>query len=351
MGRLLNRFGFYEDGKRRLLCGVLCMALLFLTAVAAHADAPGSIDECAKIEDNAKRLKCYDELAGRRAAPIGPAGVSVLGTKPESHAKLSYLERLWELNKEAPRGSFPISTYRSNYLLPITYVESPNEEPIREADAGKGLTNTEVAFQISIKTKLKQDIFGYNMDLWVAYTQRSFWQFYNFSDSSPFRETNYEPEMLLNFRLNHDLHWLKVRFINVGVNHQSNGQSDPLSRSWNRVVANFGFERDNLALILKTWLRIPEGAGNDNNPDIERYLGYGELWSYYFWNDSRFGLMVRNNFDFYKNRSALQLEWSYPLVQRISLYVQYFNGYGESMLDYSHNINRIGIGFIVKDWD
>jgi phospholipase A1/A2 len=342
---------FCADCKRLLFCGALCMVLLFLISVAARADISESIEECAKIEDKAIRLKCYDGTAGRTEAPIEPAGVSVSGTKPESQVKLSYLERLWELNKDAPRGHFPISTYRSNYLLPITYVESPNEHSIQEADAGKSLTNAEVAFQISIKTKLRQDIFGYDVDLWFAYTQRSFWQFYNFSDSSPFRETNYEPEMLLNFRMNRDLHWLKLRFINVGINHQSNGQSDPLSRSWNRVAANFGFERDNLALILKTWLRIPEGARNDNNPDIERYLGYGELWSYYFWNDSRFGLMLRNNFDFYKNRSAVQLEWSYPLVQRISLYVQYFNGYGESMLDYKNNINRIGIGFVIKDWD
>ena len=327
------------------------MALLFLMAPAARADVPKHIGDCVNIEESTKRLKCYDDLAGRKAAPIEPADAAVSGTKPESQAKLSYLERLWELNKESRRGKFSISPHRSNYILPITYVDSPNEQIIRETDPGKELKNIEVAFQLSFKAKLWQDIFGQNMDLWVAYTQRSFWQFYNYTDSSPFRETNYEPEILLNFRTDYDLHWLKSRFINVGVNHQSNGQSDPLSRSWNRVVANFGFERDNLALILKTWLRIPESAEDDDNPDIEDYLGYGELWAYYFWKGNRFGMMVRNNFDFGKNRGAVQLEWSFPLFDRISGYIQYFNGYGESTLDYSHNINRVGFGFIIKDWD
>lgn len=350
MRRLLNLYGF-RPYYRQLVCTTLCIALLFLIAVTAHADVPKSIDECAKIEDNTERLKCYDELAGRKAAPIEPAAANVSETKPESHAKLSYLERLWELNKESRRGKISISPHRSNYILPITYVESPNEELLQKAHPGKELKNTEVAFQLSLKAKLWQDIFGQNMDLWVAYTQRSFWQFYNYADSSPFRETNYEPEILLNFRTDYDLCWLKSRFINVGINHQSNGQSDPLSRSWNRFVANFGFERDNLTLILKTWLRFPESAEKDDNPDIEDYLGYGELWAHYFWKGNMFGIMVRNNLDFDKNRGAVQLEGSFPLFERISGYIQYFNGYGESLLDYNHNINRVGLGFIIKNWD
>lgn len=350
MGRLLNRCGFCPH-QSRLVCGTLCIALLFFIAVTARAEVADRIAECVKIEDDTRRLKCYDELAGRKATPIEPAAAAVSGTKPESQAKLSYLERLWELDKESHRGRFSISPHRSNYILPITYVESPNEQLIWNTDPGKELKNIEVAFQLSFKAKLWQDIFRQNMDLWVAYTQRSFWQFYNYADSSPFRETNYEPEILLNFRTGYDLLWLKSRFINVGINHQSNGESDPLSRSWNRFVANFGFERDNLALILKTWLRIPESVKNDDNPDIEDYLGYGELWTYYFWKGNRFGIMVRNNFNFSKNRGAVQLEWSFPLFERISGYIQYFNGYGESMLDYNHNINRVGLGFIIKDWD
>jgi len=189
------------------------------------------------------------------------------------------------------------------------------------------------------------------VDLWFGYTQQSFWQLYNFEDSSPFRETNYEPELLLNVRTRFDILGLTGRFINVGINHQSNGQSDPLSRSWNRIVGSVGLERKRFSLLVKGWYRIPESSKDDDNPDIEKYLGYGEIWGYYFLKEHRFGAMLRNNFSVHHNRGALQVEWSFPLLEWVSGYVQYFLGYGESLLDYDHRVNRIGIGLILKEWN
>jgi phospholipase A1 len=203
---------------------------------------------------------------------------------------------------------------------------------------------------LSLKVKLWQDILGQKMDLWFGYTQRSFWQFYNFEDSSPFRETNYEPELLLNFRTDYDILGLRGRFVNLGFNHQSNGRSRPLSRSWNRAVMNFGFERDAFSFLLKAWYRVPESAEDDDNPNIEKYLGYGEIWVYYFLKKHRIGLMLRDNLSFHTNRGALQVEWSFPLFERIAGYLQYYVGYGESLLDYNHSVNRIGIGLILVDW-
>jgi phospholipase A1 len=189
------------------------------------------------------------------------------------------------------------------------------------------------------------------VDLWIAYTQRSFWQLYNFANSAPFRETNYEPEALLNFRTRFSLLGLKVRFVQVGINHQSNGQTEPLSKSWNRVVANVGLERGDFSLLLKGWYRLPESLENDDNPGIYKYMGYGEVWGYYFLKKNRFAVMLRDNLDFGANRGAIQLEWSFPLFAPIAGYVQYFLGYGESLLDYNHRVSRIGIGFILMDWD
>jgi phospholipase A1 len=198
---------------------------------------------------------------------------------------------------------------------------------------------------------------GKDMDLWVAYTQLSFWQLYNSAFSSPFRETNYEPELLLNIRTDYDLlglGLLKGRIVNLGINHQSNGRSEPLSRSWNRVVANFGFEKGGFNLLLKSWYRIPENARDDDNPDISKYMGYGEAWGIYYWNKHRFAAMLRNNLRPGDNRGAVQLDWSFPLSflrnDRISGYIQYFNGYGESLLDYNKSVNRIGIGIMLTDW-
>jgi phospholipase A1 len=219
---------------------------------------------------------------------------------------------------------------------------------LQEVDPTKTLTKPEVAFQISFKARLWRDIFGQDMVLWFAYTQRSFWQLYNFDDSSPFRETNYEPEVLLNLCTRFSVLGLKARFIQIGINHQSNGQSEPLSRSWNRIVVGIGIERGDLSLLLKGWYRIPDA--DDDNPGLTHYVGYGEVWAYYFLKRHRLGIMVRDNLNFRENRGAIQLEWSFPLFAMVGGHVQYFLGYGESLLDYNHRVNRIGIGFILSDW-
>ena len=116
------------------------------------------------------------------------------------------------------------------------------------------------------------------------------------------------------------------------------------------MVANAGFERDGVIVVLNGWYRIPESARNDDNPGIERYLGYGQINVDSVWRGHRFGLFLRNNLRSRGNKGALQLEWSFPLILRVSGYVQYFNGYGESLLDYNASANRIGIGFILRDW-
>jgi len=85
-------------------------------------------------------------------------------------------------------------------------------------------------------------------------------------------------------------------------------------------------------------------------------MGYGELWGTLYWKNQRFALMLRNNLRS-ENKGAVQLDWSIPLssfneslAKKISLYVQYFNGYGESLLDYNTSINRISAGLMLADW-
>jgi phospholipase A1 len=315
------------------------VAFVILISVAAAGAAelsPGDgTGACAGISDDRERLECFDRLSGRASGEREPP---------------SRLSRLWELDAESRRGKFAVSPYRSSYILPYTWNATPNEGPVRAAEPDRTVQHEEVKFQFSFKTKLWEDVLGRDIDLWAAYTQLSFWQFYNFDDSAPFRETNYEPELLLNLRTDYCLLGFRGRYVNAGFNHQSNGRAEPLSRSWNRAVANAGFERDGLAVVLTGWYRIPEAESEDDNPDIERFLGYGQVGFDAVWRGHRFGLLLRNNLRGRGNKGAVQIEWSFPLIRRVSGHVQYFNGYGESLLDYNASANRIGIGFVLKEW-
>lgn len=326
------------------LFSVLIALLFVIPGSFCSAADPCALEDCSCIKDDQKRLECCNERAKR-----------------EPCSKESYLSKLWELDVCKPRGRFTFIPHRSTYLLPFSHNTSANETLIQQASPGRDVLDTEVHFQLSLKVKLIQDIFGKNWDFWFGFTQRSFWQLWNFEDSSPFRETNYEPEFLLNWRINIDRFGIKLHTINFGLNHQSNGQSEPLSRSWNRIVGNIGLEKGDFTLLVKTWYRIPEKEESDDNPNIEDYMGHGEIWGYYLFNGKkdkkdeyskahRFGIMLRNNLKFSDNRGAIQLEWSFPLLKHVSGYIQYFNGYGESLLDYDDSTNRISVGFILPDW-
>jgi phospholipase A1 len=289
-------------------------------------------------------------MAGRKPKVV-PARITPAEPSPAQPGGPSYLSWKWQLDEESRKNRYPISSYRQNYLLPFTYNFTQNTQLYNAIDPTWDVQEAEAKFQISLKIKLWESILGTNTDLWFGYTQLSLWQVYNSDFSSPFRETNYEPELLLNFRTDTDLFGLmRNRFIQVGLNHQSNGRGEPLSRSWNRFVANFGFEKDAFNLVLKTWLRIPESGDTDDNPDITSYLGYGEITAFYLWKDYSVSATFRNNLRFDENRSALQLDLSFPLIERINGYVQYFVGYGETLIDYNHYTNRIGVGVMLKDW-
>lgn len=370
---------------------------LIINVPVSAADTDESLAKCAKIRNDAKRLKCFDRLAENTSSSKDTIAIptqekddtSVTAEKKAAKdsasdkTTLSLMEKHWNMGTGSNKAKniFVFWPYRPCYFLPLAYNSTPNRDAALDFDPDAKANDNEVKFQLSLKYELWrdmirnkeiQDIIAKNtgikgMDLWFAYTQLSFWQLYNKAFSAPFRDTNYEPEMLLNFRIQQEIPYLtetKLQFINIGFNHQSNGRSEPLSRSWNRIVANVGFEKyfgpekkDAFELLIKTWYRLPEDEEEDDNPDLIRYMGYGELWGTLYWKNQRFALMLRNNLRS-ENKGAVQLEWSIPLssiheklAKNFSLYVQYFNGYGESLLDYNKSINRISAGIMLADWN
>lgn len=242
-----------------------------------------------------------------------------------------------------------IQPYRPTYVLPVTYNTHVNNEPVEAT--GEELDPVEIKFQISFMLPLVQDLISGNGDLYMAYSQVSMWQAYNFDNSAPFRDTNYEPEFFLKFDTDEDLLGLKLRAVNLGAVHQSNGRgSEELSRSWNRLYANLLLERGNFGLAIKPWYRIPEDEEEDNNPNIEDFLGYGEVRAFYKLNRNVASAMFRNNLDFDENRGCMELGWSFPIHNQIRGLLQYFCGYGETLLDYDQYSQRFGIGLMLSDW-
>ncbi len=259
----------------------------------------------------------------------------------------SLLEERIILEKEVQKKPFVVSLHRPNYFLGATYNKNPNRELYEKAgmDPPK---HYEAKFQLSVRILAWPDLFKGKADLYAAYTQQSLWQVYSYS--SPFRESNFEPELFLSFNTDFNVLGLKNRLFIFGINHQSNGMGPELSRSWNRVYLEFIAGKGNFITGLKAWYRIPEKAEEDDNPDIEDYLGHGQLFGAYKYRKNVFSFLVRNNLKLDENRSSLEVGWSYPVIRSFRFYAQYYYGYGESLADYNVRTNRISIGFMINDW-
>ncbi|HEY7884171.1 MAG TPA: phospholipase A, partial [Cellvibrionaceae bacterium] len=240
---------------------------------------------------------------------------------------------------------FLLTPHNRNYLLPARYSHDPNHLPFDDYSEND-LQHTEVEFQLSMKVLLAQDLFHNKGNLYVAYTNHSFWQAYNGAISRPFRETNHEPELIVSVENSWEIFGFTNEMNQFIVSHQSNGQSGSLSRSWNRLKLNAIFSRGNFVFAITPWYRLPEEFEDDDNPDIRDYYGNYELTGAYTRKDNIFSFMLRRPFN---SRSTVELGWSFPISSSVRGYMKYFNGYGASMIDYDINTEAVGLGVIFTD--
>ncbi len=260
------------------------------------------------------------------------------------------------LEKGVDSNPFGILPHRQNYILPLTYSKQHNDIYASRLN-GDRLDNLEVEFQISIKYLIAEDILNEKFDLEFGFSSVSWWQMYNGGISAPFRETNYEPELILRYNRAWSIFGLPLRSSFLSLNHQSNGQSGTLSRSWNRVITGLTFQHRDLVWRTEIWWRLPEDgkesvtdARGDDNPNIERFVGQGQVGL--LWKSSRnhnLQLALRNNLRS-DNRGSIKLGWSFPMPNRLRGFLHLFNGYGESLVSYNRHSSRIGVGILLTDW-
>lgn len=248
-----------------------------------------------------------------------------------------------------------ITPHRPNFFMPVSYTNEVNSEPFEVFDYDEGPKELEVKFQFSFKAPIIRNLFRDHAHLYFGYTNQSFWQLYQKDASSPFRDTSHEPELFLIVKNDWKIGGWKNSLLSFGFNHQSNGREVPLSRSWNRIYAQMAFEKDNWVASFKPWYRLPEErkddplqADGDDNPDIHKYLGYGEFRLLKKQRGKLYTLMLRGNTS--TGNGAVELTYSFPIVNHVKGYVQYFNGYGETMLDYDFHSHRVSLGIALNDW-
>lgn len=243
---------------------------------------------------------------------------------------------------------YTLLPHRGTYLLPLVYNTIPHEdiyEPIktsRPEETRDVYQKTEAEFQVSFLLPIDRNFLNSKFDLNFAYTHHAWWQLYNTAWSKPFRETNYMPEL---FFRHIDPGVYKVAGFDLmgfdlGYAHQSNGQIQGLSRSWDRLFARTILQHSGYMFLISGWIRLPEKANQDDNRDIQDYMGYGNIEVYKSFGKHSISLQmplgsIYNSIDF---------KYSYPSKDRYRWFFSVQAGYGHSLIEYNRPTERYGIG-------
>ena len=312
---------------------LLSLGLTFL--MASRTDDFKRAQELEQSGDIKAAMQIYKELAKSSLSEQEVAQNVQTSQPAPNDAKLKQADLLRDKSDKNLQNALGIELYKFNYLLPVTYAKTVPDD---------GRKSVETKFQISLAKPLFYDVFGLRESLVAAYTQTSWWQITR--TSAPFRETNYQPEIFLNFTSPKYLEQIGVKNLKFGLLHESNGRDGKRSRSWNRAYVQSDFVYGKLNISPRAWVVIGDKG---DNKDILKYIGRGDVRLSYNLNDHIFSLMLRNNLHFDKtNKGAAEISYMFPIFSTgVYGYLQYFTGYGESLIDYNRHTDKIGLGFVI----
>lgn len=244
-----------------------------------------------------------------------------------------------KINADSVREAFDkapyFGLYKDNYF--IFGIPIGNECPSKY--------NSNVKFQISISQRLTKSVLPWHTYLYLFYTQKCFWNI--LENSLPMTDLNFNPGIGLAKPL-----FIKDRFIGklmMVLEHESNGRDGDDSRSWNRVTFGANIIVDPTLMVHgKFWIPIIDGQ---NNKDILDYYGIYQMGVTFTSPNKRFGasvvLMKRKGWNFNYNTVV---ELNYRIFKRDNqfIFLQYYNGYGEGLLEYNRFHSMLRAGIVIK---
>ena len=259
-------------------------------------------------------------------------------------------------------GKFGLRAHYPNYAIASYTDKIPKGDAALDAQSKNDThyINTEIKFQISLRADYITNWFGFSQMWTGAYTQTSYWQI--FIESSPFRETNYKPELFATIPFYHKMDTIGLKAVSFGFKHVSNGQPDtngtrvrpdgPIegsrSRSWNRLYARAYFQWNNFFAEMTLWHRIKEDYSKDDNPDILDYYGHGSFELGYIYEKLLTRFTLRPSFSSGHITEELEMSYPVPISDNVFFFLQGFNGYGQSMIDYDRHVKQIGFGLSIS---
>lgn len=261
-------------------------------------------------------------------------------------------EKLIQDYKKLIQEKFVLLPHRGTHILPVSWNDNPNNQfydgVFEDNQRGDFVRPFEAEVQVSFSMLTNKNLFGTPWHAFVGYTNHSWWQVYNADWSKPFRETNYIPEFYVRRVFDKPFHFLATDLIayDFGVVHESNGQIQELSRSWNRLYLRGAFVIGDFSFNPKLWYRIPDKEDKDDNPTILDYMGYGELAINYEAGKNRYSLLLRKG---KKDYGAAEFSYSYPFAKNLRFYMKAIHGYGASLQDFDNETRSLAVGFSIED--
>ena len=383
---------------RILSCATLIAGFNAANAQSAQAVNPPATNlpsdgwqQCQQMTHDIVRLVCFDRWAQQQTSPATVTPPSALPQSDVTAAtptapvtqdttvvtsggcrdpQYDSVSRFWELESRTSCGRFNLRGYRPlNISMSVANrrpVAAPYPPVVRNG-VPQYYQAKDLRLNLSLRMKIGQDMLTGNDptkkdSLWLAYTQQSSWQVFNGALSRPFRSTDHEPELIYVYPIDFGLAggW-RMRYGGLGLNHQSNGQSMPLSLGWNRAYLMAGADlNDRYIIDARVWQRIAKKNATDVNPiggtagNIEDYIGRAEIkgtWN--FDRNNQFAATLRNNLRA-SGKGSIRFEWlraiGNPAPSNLRFHVQLFHGYGDSLLDYNVKRTVFMVGFSLVDF-